>query len=56
MAISVPARLGRLFVSWSIASLLGVLFRRQIEESPPAALGLLIICWIGFYTYYWSVI
>jgi membrane protein YqaA with SNARE-associated domain len=56
MAISVPARLGRLFFSWSIASLLGVLFRRQIDESPPAALGLLIICWIGFYTYYWSVI
>jgi len=56
MAVSLPARLARLFSSWSIASLLGLLFRRQIEASPPAALGLLVICWIGFYTYYWSVI
>jgi hypothetical protein len=56
MAVSVPARLGRFLVSWASASLLGMIFRRQIEASPLAALGLLTICWIGFYTYYWSVI
>ena len=55
MAVSVPARLSRFLASWAVASLLGMLFRRQIEASPPAAVALLAICWIGFYTYYWSV-
>jgi membrane protein YqaA with SNARE-associated domain len=56
MAMSLPARLSRFLVSWGSGSLLGIFFRRQIEASPSAALGLLAICWIGFYTYYWSVI
>jgi len=56
MAVSVPARLERFLIAWGIGALLGMLFRRQIEASPPAALALLTICWIGFYTYYWSVI
>lgn len=56
MAMSVPARLFRFVVSWGGASLLGMLFRRQIQASPLVTLGMLSICWIGFYTYYWSVI
>jgi membrane protein YqaA with SNARE-associated domain len=55
MAASLPSRLGRFLASWGIASLLGMAFRRQIEAAPAVALGLLIICWIGFYTYYWSM-
>jgi len=56
MAMSIPARFLRFAMSWTCASLLGVLFRRQIQASPLAALSLLALCWIGFYTYYWSVI
>jgi membrane protein DedA with SNARE-associated domain len=56
MAMSIPGRLPRLLLSWAGSSLLGMLFRRQIQASPLAALGLLAICWIGFYTYYWSII
>jgi membrane protein YqaA with SNARE-associated domain len=56
MAMSVPARFFRFLVSWTVASLLGMAFRRQIQESPLVALGVLALCWIGFYTYYWSVI
>ncbi len=56
MAMSVPARLLRFLATWSITSLLGMLFRRQIQASPLVALGLLALCWIGFYTYYWSVV
>jgi membrane protein YqaA with SNARE-associated domain len=54
MAVSVPARLARFLASWVMGALLGMLFRRQIETSPVAALVLLTICWAGFYTYYWS--
>jgi pimeloyl-ACP methyl ester carboxylesterase len=56
VAASVPARFIRFLASWSIASILGTVFRRQIIASPPAALALLAICWVGFYTYYWSMI
>jgi membrane protein YqaA with SNARE-associated domain len=56
MLLSVPARLLRLVLTWSVASLLGMAFRSQIQASPSAALGLLAVCWIGFYTYYWSVV
>jgi hypothetical protein len=56
MAMSVPARLSRFLLSWGTASLLGIVFRRQIQVSPLAALFLLALCWIGFYTYYWSVV
>jgi membrane protein YqaA with SNARE-associated domain len=56
MAVSVPARLSRFLVSWGVASLLGIGFRKQMEAAPVVALGLLFICWVGFYTYYWSVI
>ncbi len=56
LAASVPARFSRFLVSWTCASLLGMLFRRQIQASPLVALSLLAACWIGFYTYYWSVI
>jgi membrane protein YqaA with SNARE-associated domain len=56
VAISIPCRLLRFLLSWSVASLLGRFFRRQIQASPPATLGLLAICWVGFYTYYWSII
>jgi len=56
MAMSVPARFLRFLVSWTLASLLGMLFRSQIQASPLAALSLLALCWVGFYTYYWSVI
>ncbi len=56
MAMSLPARLFRFLVSWGIASILGIWFRSQIQASPLITLGLLAICWIGFYTYYWSVI
>jgi membrane protein YqaA with SNARE-associated domain len=56
MLMSVPARALRFVLSWGAASLLGRVFRRQVEASPTAALGLLAICWIGFYTYYWSMI
>ena len=38
-----------------MGALLGMLFRRQIESSPQAAIALLTICTIGLYTYYWSV-
>jgi membrane protein YqaA with SNARE-associated domain len=54
MAVSAAARLARFLAGWAIASLLGMLFRRQIDANPTAALALLIVCWIGFYTYYWS--
>ncbi len=56
MAMSVPARLFRFMMSWAAAAGVGMLFRRQIQSSPLVALGLLFICWIGFYTYYWSTI
>ncbi len=56
MAMSVPARLLRFLATWSVTSLLGMLFRRQIQASPIVALGLLALCWIGFYTYYWSIV
>lgn len=56
MALSLPARLERFLITWGIGAAIGMLFRRQIEASPPAALALLTVCWIGFYTYYWSVI
>jgi len=56
MAVSVPARLERFLLAWGIGALLGMLFRRQIESSPPATFALLTICWIGFYTYYWTVV
>jgi membrane protein YqaA with SNARE-associated domain len=56
MAMSVPGRFPRFLLSWGAASLLGMAFRRQIQASPLAALGLLAICWIGFYTYYWSIV
>jgi len=56
VAMSVLARLERFLASWGIASLAGMLFRRQIEASPPAAVALMAVCWIGFYTYYWSMI
>lgn len=56
MLVSLPARLFRFLLSWAGGALIGVLFRRQIQASPSAALGLLAICWIGFYTYFWSVI
>jgi membrane protein DedA with SNARE-associated domain len=56
MAVSVPACFERFATSWGIAALLGMLFRRQIEARPLAALALLTVCWIGFYTYYWSMI
>jgi membrane protein DedA with SNARE-associated domain len=56
MLMGVPARLIRFLCSWGLASLLGFLFRRQIQQSSTFALALLAICWIGFYTYYWSVV
>ncbi len=56
IAMSVPARLFRFVVSWGLFSALGMLFRRQIQASPMVTLGLLALCWIGFYTYYWSVV
>ncbi len=56
MAMSVPARLLRFLLSWSAAALLGKLFRGQIQASPSAALALLLVSWIGFYTYYWSMV
>ncbi len=56
MAMSVPARLLRLLVSWGVGSLLGMWFRSQIQANQLLALGLLAVCWIGFYTYYWSVV
>jgi hypothetical protein len=56
MAMSVPARLLRFLLSWAAGALMGMLFRKQIQASPSAALSLLVICWIGFYTYYWSMI
>lgn len=56
VAMSVPARLLRFVATWGLTSLLGLLFRRQIQTSPLVALGLLGLCWIGFYTYYWSVV
>jgi membrane protein YqaA with SNARE-associated domain len=56
MAVSVLGRFPRFLLSWGLASLLGMAFRRQIQASPLAALGLLAICWIGLYTYYWSIV
>ena len=56
MAMRVPARLFRFLLSWGVFSALGMLLRRQIQASPMVTLGLLALCWIGFYTYYWSVV
>ena len=56
MAMSVPSRLFRFLLSWGVFSALGMLLRRQIQASPMVTLGLLALCWIGFYTYYWSVV
>lgn len=56
MAMSLPSRFPRFLLSWGASSLLGMAFRRQIQANPLAALGLLAICWIGLYTYYWSIV
>ena len=56
LAVSIPARLERLLLSWALFAAVGAIARAKLATHPHVAIGGHALYWIGIYAYYWSVI